>query len=101
MLAIMAFTSYVASKRAHMHCAYVEMLPFSILQELLLQNQISDLTERLAVAGSEMERLREEREELQYQVRYMHDVLAAKTGVRVHVCVVWLPRTPAYCMPYT
>lgn len=34
----------------------------------------------MAVAGCELERLREEREELQYQVRYLYDMLAAKTG---------------------
>jgi hypothetical protein len=50
------------------------------LQELLLQSQMTELTERLAVAGSEADRLRQEREELCYQVRHLHDTLAAKTG---------------------
>ena len=46
----------------------------------VLQIQLAELTDRMAVAGCELERLREEREELQYQVRYMYDMLAAKTG---------------------
>jgi hypothetical protein len=53
------------------------------LQELLLQSQMTELTERLAVAGSEADRLRQEREELCYQVRHLHDTLAAKTGTHV------------------
>jgi hypothetical protein len=52
------------------------------LQELLLQSQMTELTERLAVAGSEAERLRQEREELCYQVRHLHDTLAARTGAQ-------------------
>ncbi|WIA31397.1 hypothetical protein OEZ86_002296 [Tetradesmus obliquus] len=54
----------------------------SVLEELLLQSQMTELTERLAVAGSEAERLRNEREELCYQVRHLHDTLAARTGAQ-------------------
>uniref|UniRef100_A0A383WEI0 Cilium assembly protein DZIP1 N-terminal domain-containing protein n=1 Tax=Tetradesmus obliquus TaxID=3088 RepID=A0A383WEI0_TETOB len=54
-------------------------LMYTTAGELLLQSQMTELTERLAVAGSEAERLRNEREELCYQVRNLHDTLAART----------------------
>lgn len=49
-------------------------------QEMLLQGQLSELTERLTLAVCEAERLRSERQELQYQIRHLHDTLAAKLG---------------------
>lgn len=52
----------------------------SALQEMLLQSQLSELTERLTLAVCEAERLRTERQELQYQIRHLHDTLAAKLG---------------------
>jgi hypothetical protein len=48
------------------------------LQELLLQGQRCELSERLAMAGYEVERLRDERSELQYQIRSLHDSLASR-----------------------
>ncbi|WIA11315.1 hypothetical protein OEZ85_011438 [Tetradesmus obliquus] len=45
----------------------------SVLEELLLQSQMTELTERLAVAGSEAERLRNEREELCYQQQHQEE----------------------------
>ncbi len=56
---------------------------FAWLQEVLLQQQqvqLDDLAERLAAAVGECGRLTSEREELQYQIRRLHDVLMAKTG---------------------
>jgi hypothetical protein len=49
-----------------------------LLQEVLLQSQLAELTERLTLAVCEAERLRTERQELQYQIRHLHDTLAAK-----------------------
>lgn len=48
--------------------------------EVMLQGQLTALTERLALAVCEAERLRDERQELQYQIRHLHDTLAAKLG---------------------
>jgi hypothetical protein len=45
---------------------------------MLLQSQLAELTERLTLAVCEAERLRTERQELQYQIRHLHDTLAAK-----------------------
>lgn len=50
------------------------------LQELLLQSQLIEIAEKLAVASCEAEYLRSEREELQYQIRYLYDTLAVKAG---------------------
>lgn len=52
----------------------------AVLQEMLLQSQLTELTERLTLAVCEAERLRTERQELQYQIRHLHDTLAAKLG---------------------
>lgn len=52
------------------------------LQEVLLHQQLSELTERLTLAVCEAERLRTERQELQYQIRHLHDTLAAKLSGR-------------------
>lgn len=48
----------------------------------MLQSQLTELTERLTLAVAEAERLRSERQELQYQIRHLHDTLAAKLGNR-------------------
>ena len=60
-------------------------------QELALHGQLSDLTARLTAVAAEAARLREDREELQYQLRHLHDTLAARAGnvqrvvhVRIH-----------------
>eukprot|EP00775_Hariotina_reticulata_P007379 gene7379-7588_t len=42
--------------------------------ELLLQSQLIEITEKLAVVSCEAEHLRQEREELQYQIRYLHQM---------------------------
>lgn len=55
---------------------------FVALQEMLLQSQLSELTERLTLAVCEAERLRTERQELQYQIRHLHDTLSAKLSER-------------------
>lgn len=49
---------------------------------MLLHQQLSELTERLTLAVCEAERLRTERQELQYQIRHLHDTLAAKLSGR-------------------
>jgi hypothetical protein len=49
---------------------------------VLLHQQLSELTERLTLAVCEAERLRTERQELQYQIRHLHDTLAAKLSGR-------------------
>ncbi len=54
-------------------------------QELALHGQLSDLTARLTAIAAEAARLREDREELQYQIRHLHDTLAARAGNVHHV----------------
>lgn len=63
-------------------------LEHGIVQEFLLQQQLSDLSGRLAAATSECERLKSGREELHYQIRHVHDTLVERTGAIMVACWV-------------
>ena len=58
----------------------LESLPLfsACMQELVLQHQMVELTDRLTCATMELERLRGDRQELGHQIRFMHDLLVMK-----------------------